>query len=53
MTDRQLQVTLDDGTLYVPVRFASFVTEEKTERGHLTVAEAYVLVEKWAKAEAA
>lgn len=53
MSDRQVEVPLDDGTLFVPPAYAQAVAEERVERGHLTVAQAYVLVEKWAKADAA
>lgn len=48
MSDR-VCVQLDDGSLLVPRRFVDAVCEEYDARcGSLSVAQAQVLVEKWA-----
>ncbi len=52
MNDR-VEVPLDDGTLFVNWNYAQPLAEERIERGHLSVAQAYVLVEKWIKADEA
>ncbi len=45
-----VEVHLDDGSLYVPRNFVEAVGEEYDARGgSLCVAQAQVLVEKWAK----
>ncbi|MDE2107011.1 MAG: hypothetical protein KGL39_57925 [Patescibacteria group bacterium] len=46
-----INVTLDDGSLLVYERFVEPIGEEYDARGGLTVTQAQVLVEKWAKAE--
>ncbi len=53
MKNKQVEVPLDDGTLFVDPSHAQPLAEERTERGHLTVAQAYLLAEKWAKANEA
>lgn len=52
-TKNGMMVNLDDGSLLVSVLYMQPIAEERAERGHLTVAEAQVLIEKWAKADAA
>lgn len=49
MSARGVEVFLDDGSFRVPREYVEAIGEEYDERGHLTVAQAASLVEKWGK----
>lgn len=48
-TATNVEIHLDDGSFFAPRQFLEAIGEEYDARGHLTVAEAASLCEKWSR----